>query len=83
MFMWEKAAHVAYVEDWIETAMQKTSIGITLTKNDWKQLIESMKYLSQMNEDIRNEPLCAERLDHLNQVGYWRRCKECSPFLSI
>ena len=61
--------------EWIETTRQKTAIGISLTKDDWIELSDTMKYLSKINAAIRNEPLCSERHNEVNQT-----CNECSPF---
>ena len=79
--MWVKGVggEVNYLGEWIETAVQKTAIGFTLTKDDWAELCDTMNYLSQINTTIRNQPLCVEGLDHLNQMGYYE-CRECSPF---
>ena len=65
--------------EWIETTLQKTGVGISLTKDDWIELSDTMKYLSKINATIRDEPLCSERHDHFNQMGH-SQCNECSPF---
>ena len=81
LFMWQKGVggYVNNDGEWVETSVQKTSDGFTLSKDDWSELTDTMNYLSQINTTIRNEPLCVEGLDHLNQMGFYQ-CRECSPF---